>query len=226
MNIWLCLPTANPTLSAKTLPAWREHGCKIAALVDGDYTPPAPVDHLVRVDKYPGWANADNLLTRIALDLGADIVVCAGDDHWPDPTHTAGDIGRELMDAADDEGLGVLQPSGDLCGVNPKGFGGRHHCSSSWFTSEYVRRINRGNGLFWPEYRHLYADTEAYEVANMIGCYHDCPQFSQRHDHAQRIGGKGTPGPRQSGKANDGGLYRRRKKMRFPGHELLDGDAT
>lgn len=98
MSVYLCIPSKRPLAEAnKALDRWREMGYKLALLRDEGDDPHPACDILVTRTTYPGWGASANLLGRTALerDLECDWCVVAGDDTYPDPNRTPGEIAEE-----------------------------------------------------------------------------------------------------------------------------------
>jgi len=107
---------------------------------------------------------------------------------------------------------GVMQPTGDRFGSNPhyhpihdRGDGIACGCGylkahpvhtggayidcvagSAWYGREYCRRMYGGRGPLWPEYRHMFVDTEARDVAIKMGVYWERRDLTQHHEHWSR----------------------------------------
>ncbi len=124
--------------------------------------------------------------------------------------------------------FGVMQPTGDRWGDDETG---RRLwpdapamidriCGSPWIGREFAQRINQGNGPFWPEYHHNWADEELQNVAIKLGVFWQRRDLTHFHDHARRQGGAW----REHQKGFDADyvrmkpLFDRRKAAGFPGH--------
>lgn len=245
-DVWLAIPSARPVEQADPiLDLWRKQGYKIALWRDDEKAANPLADVLMFPgpgEKYPGYAQACNELVRFIIDHdpAADWVVCAGDDTEPDLNHTAQEIARECeRHFACRHGrptFGVMQPTGDRWGADEpwaqKAFPDRpayidRICGSSWFGREFCRRIYQGKGLWWPEYYHMYADEEMYEVAIKLGVLWQRRDLIHLHKHWGRNAGKENM-PQFLARANSPeqwreskALFESRKAAGFPGHEPL-----
>lgn len=160
-------------------------GYKIAVLQDRARFE-CPADVVVHVERYRGWAASVNELARAAVPRTAEIVVAAGDDMWPEPARTAGQIGREFLERFPDT-FGVMQPQGDTFNLS------RFYCGSPWLGRGWVERAYGGSGPLWAGYFHNWADMELYWVARCQGVLWERTDLTQRHEHFSRAGGAATP---------------------------------
>ena len=219
-DVWYVVPSANPVMAEKTIPAWREAGCKVAVFLD-TYDPDykAWADKIVR-GVYQGYAKAVNALLRQTFCTESLVVVTGGDDMYPDPRFKAQELAYEFCHHFPDT-FGVMQPSGDQFGAVG------HICGSPWLGRAFIDRINQGRGPFWEGYHTEYSDREMYDVTNQLGIFLDRPDVSQFHAHWRR----GNPKAQRFGLnrkkgRGDRALYFKRKKAGFPGHEPLDEGNT
>lgn len=216
MNIWFCIPSICPERAARTLPEWKARGYRIAVAIDhdADVDPYLPlVDHIQEVD-YIGYGDAVNHLAREVMDHhGADIIVTGGDDHHPDPNHSAAHIAAGFAQRFPDL-VGVMQPTGD-------GFpGNRHAATSPWIGSGFIRSTYGGHGPFHPGYFHFNVDCELREVAIAMDCYWERPDLSHQHDHWSRERGAKRPAHltrAHSEDPRDKALLLKRRAERYPG---------
>lgn len=217
-EVWYAIPSANPQLARRTLPAWRDMGYRVAVLQDVERGP-VPADVVVYRDAYPGWAASVNALCRETVPQSAAIVVCGGDDMLPDPTRRAGEIASQFIERFPD-GFGVMQPHGDDFANT------REICGSPWLGRGWIDRAYGGLGPMPPAYFHDYADTELYWVARGLGALWSRPDLTQRHEHFTRSGGaEPAYWSRSVGatRACDGLVFLARSRARFPGHAPLPG---
>ncbi len=205
MSVFFVIPSKRPPSEAlKSLRAWREQGYHVIIQRDPGEAE-VELQKLVRVVErpYAGYAEAVNHLTRIALGEGAEWIVCAGDDMYPDPHKDAETIARECNayfdlkmreDAAAwkcpfiggrAETWGVMQPTGDRWLVNGPGTKPGSECvaGSPWMGREWCRRINGGRGPLWEEYFHCGEDEELQEVAIKYGVFWQRPDLTHHHEH-------------------------------------------
>ena len=156
-------------------------------------------------------------------DTQADWFVGGGDDTDPDPTKRAEEIARECSlhfgiptDRSRQVGVleprhyidqhestfGVMQPTGDRWGADEPWAKATYPnapayidriCGSPWIGREFARRMNRGKGPFWPEYRHMFADEELQCVAHRMGVLWQRRDLTHLHNHPRRDGVSRTP---------------------------------
>ncbi len=208
MSVFLCLPSKRPPAEAlKSLLEWRWQGYHVIIQRDpgeADIELEKVVNVVTR--QYRGYAESVNHLTRIALGEGAEWIVCAGDDMYPDPHKDAETIAREcsghfrtqaiqhaLNGGPDYNGgqldalatFGVVQPTGDRWLVNGPGTKPGSECvaGSPWMGREWCRRINQGRGPLWEEYFHCGEDEELQEVAIKYGVFWQRPDLTHHHEH-------------------------------------------
>lgn len=247
MSVYLTIPSARPPEEAeKVLSLWRRQGYKIALYLDPgkDGTGYGPLNLTgVDVTGYPGYAIAVNRLIAdvMKLDPDAEWFVAAGDDVEPDLNHTAEGIAAQCADYfAMNKGsgkyrtFGVMQPTGDRWGE------GHSHgkdsayidrvCGSAWIGREFARRMYRGNGPLFPDYRHMFVDEELQEVAVKMGVLWQRRDLIQYHRHWGRTQDGSAIAdpviPDHLKEVNSGehwrkykALFEERKRKGFPGHE-------
>ena len=97
---------------------------------------------------------------------------------------------------------------------------------SAWYGREYCRRMYGGNGPLWHEYKHMFVDTEARDVAVKMGVYWERRDLIQVHNHWSREIGAKAPAflEEVSGQAHWDkykAIYEVRKAAGFPGSEPL-----
>ncbi len=256
MPVWICLPSARPAAHvAEWLKRWKDRGYKVALWRD-DGVPIEGCD-LTMGGAYPGYAVACNALIAhvLKMDPACDWVVCAGDDTWPDPNHTADEIAMQCSEqfahwfrqakilASDPLGagadrkwseptfpgektastFGVMQPTGDPWSDHM----GRiieRIAGSPWIGREFAQRINQGEGPWWSEYFHSWADQEMQEVCQKLGCFWQRRDLTHFHDHCLRYpGGKWAPHLHHVSADYNRmkPVFEARKKLGFPGSEPL-----
>lgn len=94
---WYCIPSARPVAAVdKIVRAWRAQGYGVALWRDPG--PEYPECDFLSVGEYPGYAMAVNALAAHVLDMDpeCDWIVTGGDDTYPDPSKTAGEIAAEV----------------------------------------------------------------------------------------------------------------------------------
>jgi hypothetical protein len=179
-EVWLALPSANAENCRKNLPLWRERGYRVAVLQDGNREDvPADLVHVARA--YHGWPAAVNELCKHVVPSSASIIVTGGDDMQPDPHHTAQELAEQFHERFPD-GLGVMQPHGDVY------MSSGTYCGSPWFGRGWVDRAYRGSGPCPAAYCHNWADNELYWVPRCMDLLWLRPDLVQYHDHFSRRG--------------------------------------
>jgi len=215
-EVWFAIPSANPENCARTLPAWRDMGYRVAILQNGTRAQ-ISADRVVWADSYPGWAASVNALCRSVVPREASIVVTGGDDMLPDPDRPASDLGEEFLERFAD-GFGVMQPCGDAAS------GADRFCGSPWLGRAWIDRMYLGAGPMCAAYAHNWADTELHWVARCMDALWMRPDLSQRHEHFALRGGEAPAYWRDSVErtdATDTRAFIDRARRGFPGHEPL-----
>jgi hypothetical protein len=228
MSVWFAIPSKRSPYEAEpVLKLWRELGYKIALLTDDQETRNV---HLQIVSvRYEGYSKSVNCLVERILggDPEASWIVSGGDDVEPDTCHTAEEIASQC--AGHFAGtFGVMQPTGDRWADGSID----RICGSPWMGRDFCRRMNGGNGPFWPEYWHMFPDEEMQEVAKLLGILWQRRDLVHRHNHFCRVGeavdwAKGRANmPAFLQEANSAAhwqkykdLFQSRKNAGFPGHE-------
>jgi len=212
LSVWLCIPSKRPPEEAElVLKLWRERGYKIALWRDFPDPLLRTCDHLVRSERYPGYAGAVNhLIAEVrGRNPASDWFVAAGDDIEPDMNHTAEEIAvtcnmyfGTAKWALDTLGIaavkwaldtfGVMQPTGDRWGDTPqsrqrygldRGAYIDRVCGSAWIGREFAARMYGGKGPLWPGYTHMYVDEELHDVALKMGVLWQRRDLAQIHRH-------------------------------------------
>ena len=221
MNIWFAIPSIRPDRAAVTLPEWKARGFMTAVAIDhaADPDPYLAIADVIQQVDYIGYGDAVNYLARyLVRNHGADIVVTGGDDHHPDPNHTAQHIAKGFAKRFPDL-YGVMQPTGD-------GFpGNRHAATSPWIGSGFIRRAYNGHGPFHPAYYHFNVDCELREVAIQQDCHWERRDIQHQHDHWTRQPGGKRPEHLTRAHAEDPrdrALFLKRQADRFPGSEPME----
>jgi hypothetical protein len=219
MTIYVIFPSPNTDATNETLARWHAQGYRSAVLIDNGQEPPR-ADVVVQPDTYPGYVASVNQLAHMCIAEGADIVIASGDDADPDPNHSAEEIGRRFVEAFPDY-FGVMQPTGDKFGALADDAVTRA-AVTPWIGKAFAQRAYQGNGPYFSGYRHFYADAEIMEVAQLLGCWRECPEFMQFHRHHSRgyddaLNKSQRATVQQAGLA-DRKVYLERKAAGFPGH--------
>jgi hypothetical protein len=218
MRIVYAIPTANPDNAKKCFEAWKDMGYETFALFNNmpvNEAKHVEVDNFTYGTFYMGWGRSINAMCRDPRIKDADFVVSGGDDMYPDPDHTAQEIGEQLLDHFGGT-LGVMQPHGDDWA------GTVRICGSPWLGKEFRENMNNGIGPMWPEYYHFYADEELYETSKLLGLLWCRDDLSQRHEHWSR-NREARPKYLERAKCMESGdklIFQKRQKLGFPNHEL------
>jgi hypothetical protein len=219
--VFYAIPTANAKLCGSTFAKWRAMGYRTAALIDGATTEPDNADVILRADGYQGYPWAIKQLCDHLLASEPDLqwIVVGGDDMDPDPGARPAQIADECSRHFHGT-LGVMQPTGDPWDVDASGrCAAARICGSPWLGRDFIQRWNGGAGVFWPEYRHFFADEEMHDVAFSAGLLWQRSDLTQWHHHVQRE--RRPPATYQkivqSHWSRDGSVFRRRKAAGFPG---------
>jgi hypothetical protein len=224
MSVWFCIPSARPAVEAdKALSLWRDKGYRVALWRDPGADVPQ-CDLLIQ-DAYPGYAQAVNALALTVLDMdpSCDWIVTGGDDTEPDNDHAPDEIARQCSEHFGGT-FGVMQPTGDDW---RDGLGRiiERIAGSPWIGRDFARRINRGNGPYWPDYTHNFVDEEIMQVAIKYGAFWQRPDLVHYHRHWTREK-KQQPSFLKEAYSSEHWakfqrLYRNRKAAGFPGSEPL-----
>lgn len=223
MPVWLCLPSARPAaVVAEWLKRWKDRGYKVALWRD-DGVPIEGCD-LTMGGAYPGYSVACNLLIApvLKMDPACDWVVCAGDDTWPDPNLGPEEIAAQLT-AHFGGTFGVCQPTGDVW-ADHMGRIIERIAGSPWLGREWCLRINQGEGPWWSQYHHNWADQELQEVATRLGCFWQRRDLQHFHDHPLRYPGGKWPDHLKDVSEDYKRMkpvFETRKRMGFPGSDPL-----
>jgi hypothetical protein len=210
MSVWLTIPSARPAGEiALRLQSWRDMGYKIALWRNGPhYRDAIKADFVLRTELYEGWGKSINVLTAALIRdcAEADWFVGGGDDTNPDPNKRAEEIANECADhfsvppvdmpfAGNYATFGVMQPTGDRWGENDARARKAYPdapavidriCGSPWIGREFARRMNGGQGPFWPQYKHMFGDEELQCVALRMGVLWQRRDLTHYHDNPRR----------------------------------------
>jgi hypothetical protein len=200
MSVWYCIPSARPKEETERIvKAWNDQGYKVALYRDfTSSVDDQPKCDMLFMGHYPGYAVATNTLAKLVFerDKDCDWIVAGGDDILPDPNHSAIGIARECSDHFRNRHIeatgetfnvhptfGVMQPTGDKDFGDAQGPYIERVCGSPWLGREFCRRINQGNGPFWPDYFHMGSDEELQAVATKLGVLWQRPDLKHYHSH-------------------------------------------
>lgn len=209
MSTFFVIPSKRPPAEALVcLREWYKMGYHCIIQRDPGEEPDEfsfDLEQIVRVVErpYAGYAEAVNHLVHIALGEGAEWIVTAGDDMYPDPHKRADEIAREcgqyfgIREMDDVNALpeairtqargtfGVMQPTGDRWLVNGPGTKPGSECvaGSPWMGREFCRRMYGGRGPLCEEYFHCGEDRELQEVATMMGIFWQRQDLTHHHNH-------------------------------------------
>ncbi len=179
-EVWYAIPSANPELCRRHLPAWRERGYRVAVLQNRERGE-VPADVVVWRDEYPGWAGSVNELCKDHVPSSADIVVTGGDDMLPHPGVDAEELARGFFERFPD-GFGVMQPVGDTF------MNASEYCGSPWLGRGWIEHAYGGGGPMHGGYRHNWADHELRWVAELHDALWLRADLRQSHEHFSRNG--------------------------------------
>ena len=223
MSVWLAAPSARPVAEVESwVDLWHSRGYLVSLWRDPGAGVPENAD-VVTVAEYPGWAMAANCLIKDAFHhADCDWVVTAGDDTDCDRCHSADEIAAQCS-AHFSGTFGCMQCTGDRWSDH-LGVIIERICGSPWMGREFCRRINGGEGPFWREYHHNWADEELQNVATKLGVLWQRPDLIHLHNHTLRHPG-GKLAAHQQGFARDyttyKPLFKARQAAGFPGSEPL-----
>ncbi len=218
-EVWFVLPTASEANCAKTLPAWRERGYRIAALQDRTRFA-CDADVVVHAESYPGWPGTVNRLFREVVPASCPVIVSGGDDMYPEPRLRAHEVAEQFMDHFGGT-FGVMQPHGDAFEETDQ------FCGSPWLGREWMERMYGGTGGMCAAYTHHFADDELYWGGRCFDALWSRDDLTQYHDHFRR---RGEPAPEywnrsvQASHARDTMMFLARSRHGFPGHEPVGID--
>jgi hypothetical protein len=213
-EVWFVLPTASAANCAKTLPAWRERGYRVAALQDRSRFA-CDADVVVHAEAYPGWPGTVNRLFREVVPASCPVIVSGGDDMYPDPDRRAHELAEQFLDHFGGT-FGVMQPHGDAFEETDQ------FCGSPWLGRSWMESMYGGSGGMCAAYTHHFADDELYWVARGMGALWSRRDVTQYHDHFRR---RGEPAPEywnrsvQASDARDTLMFIQRSRHGFPGYE-------
>ncbi len=206
-------------------------------------------DQMLISSRYPGYPQAMNALVAhvFCIDPECDWVVCGSDDIDPDHTKSADEIARDCTTYFHMYGpgqtltpkhrstFGVMQPCGDRWGSDEPWAKQMYPsapayidriCGSPWIGREFARRVNQGNGPWWPEYAHMFPDEELQCVAERFGVLLQRRDLTHYHDHCRRDQGARTPDFLVEAYSaahweKYQALFNERKSLGFPGSECI-----
>lgn len=184
-NVYVLCPVKLPDRARAVAKAWMARGYKMIFFQDHRTDP--FTEEVTISGHYNGYWRAMNELARFAATLEGkfrmDACVFIGDDIEPDPSKTASEICKEYLGRFP-FGQGVMQPSGDMQGVDETGLpaAGRI-CGSAWFGRHWIEHSYNGRGPSDDRYFHYYADESLARVAEKLGLMWWRPDLVQFHRH-------------------------------------------
>jgi len=225
VSVWCVYPTANSHRCAEVTRLWTDAGYRVAVLRNED----APIcqhtacgaTYCEHRAQYPGFPASINYLANciFAVDGAATCFVCGSDDILPCKTRSATALEGDFLEHFGGT-LGVMH----LC--EHKIGRWQDNLFSAWVGREYHQRVNGGRGYVWPEYYHLYTDTEAYYVATRLGLLWRRHEHGETYAHHSITGRDTLPAHKRrtilAMMHADRELFERRREAGFPGHELSD----
>lgn len=180
LNVYALIPTALKGHTSRIFDLWKSKGYSLGLFVDPGRD--VSCDLLLR-GNYPGVWNAWNALAKAAVCCGMDVGVLVGDDMEPDPHLSAQEVGERYLSQFP-SGDGILQPCGDLQGMDDSGRpAAARICGSPIMGREWIKRAYLGNGPVDGRYNAFYADEALYHVAKKLGKLCMEPLMSHRHLH-------------------------------------------
>lgn len=180
LNVYVLIPSALKEHTPRIFDLWRSKGYKLGLFVDPGRN--ADCDLLLR-GAYPGVWKAWNALAKAALCCDLDVGILAGDDMEPDPYLTAQEVAGRYL-AKFSNGDGILQPCGDLQGMDDSGRpAAARICGSPIMGREWIKRAYLGEGPVDGRYNAFYADEALWHVAGKAGRLYMEPLLSHRHLH-------------------------------------------
>lgn len=184
MKVYVLMPVVKIDRARAAEERWTKRGYRMLFYQDPG-TKPFGMHPETRswIAPYRGVWNATNDLARLALHLGADVCLFAGDDMDPDKNHTAEEIGRQFLERFPD-GFGLMQPCGDPQGRDHTGKSAAARiCGSVWFGRGWIERAYGGRGVTPGEYYHFYGDEELALVGEKLQCIWWREDLCQWHHH-------------------------------------------
>lgn len=181
MRTFVIWPSATIERASECATAWDHMGYECLVAFDEAMRERAN-DFQMRMF-LPPWrgyyAHVNQIIDR-AFDFGADVVVCIGDDMLPEKSKRADQIASEFFSQFPD-GYGVMQPCGDMSGVDSTGRpAAARICGSPWVGRKWAERKH---GAFDSRYGSYYGDQALKDVAEMHGVLKMRPDLSQEHLH-------------------------------------------
>lgn len=189
MSVWLCIPSKRPPAVVQTVVRrWQLQGYRVALWRDERNSVLA--DLIIQDHNYPGYPQAVNHLVKTVIEMDPEAAwfVAAGDDTYPDNTHTADEIAAMCSDRFSGT-FGVMQPTGDRW-ADAQGVIIERVAGSPWMGREWCERANRGTGPLWSSFFHMFADETLQCVAQKLGVFWQCRDVAHYHDHWARTENK------------------------------------
>lgn len=181
MKVYVAMPVALEHRAKAAAERWTARGYFMSFFQD--YGTSRWTPELTTFAPYVGVYDAINRATFAAFADGADVVLFAGDDMFPDPNHFAEQIGEQYLKRFPD-GFGVMQPCADRQGQDEKGVpAARRICGSPWYGKGWATRAYRGLGPCDPRYWHFYGDESLMHVAEKLGVLWWREDLLQDHAH-------------------------------------------
>lgn len=230
-SVWYAIPCANYSMALKTLPVWKSKGYKIALLCDQDRAIPEAIRVTADViitpwsrANFKGYPAAVKYLIDHAIPASVPVIVCGGDDMYPDPNFSAGQV-RMAFESVFPDLFGVMQPCGDKLGwqESTQNHAAERICGSPILGRRFIDEANSGLGPFWPGYFHMFCDEELFNVSKLLGCLNQAKGLTHYHEHWTRTG-SGQPEHMNKAQAMwdaDKALFEKRRAAGFPGHDRI-----
>ena len=226
-EVYVAFPSADHNKAFYATNRWAKMGYKAALFTDESYS--LSKVEIALSGPYMGYWDACNKLAMACLKTKADVVVFAADDIEPDKMHSAQEIGRQYLKRFP-QGLGVMQPCGDLQGIDSSGRPASERiCGSPWIGRAWIERAFGGKGPFPEGYWHFYGDEHLKEVAERLGLLFMDKGLIQTHMHWSWGWNDQTTYQERNSREHwqkDQVLFFKNKAAGFPGSELLREEAV
>lgn len=222
LRVALLMPVAKRERGEAAVDRWKPMGYEPYLFLDHGTQPVSNCNYIQ--GEYKGVWHAINDLAEYALTQGVDVCVYAGDDMDPDPRHSAQLIGEQFL-ARFPDGFGVMQPCGDMQGIDHTGKpAARRIAGSAWFGKGWIKRAYQGKGPTWDGYWHFYADEELPIIAEIYNVMWWRPDLTQKHWHWSwgHMRKQDYHAKNQKQWPADKALFEARQKENFPSKEPLE----
>ncbi len=219
-------PCADPERGFACATRWWAYGYQPLVMTyqdewDAKVANTGPIILIQKPKPWPGYYQVINTIVRAALDCGAKLITCIGDDMAP-PRVGAAEHSRMYFDQFP-SGFGVMQCTGDRQGQAIAGkVNSERICGSPTFGRAWAERAFGGAGAFGNYgFRSFYCDEMLHEVTQKMGVLYQEPELSIDHEHWSfgRSEKKWWHIEANENWAHDKALFDKLKAEGFPGHE-------